>query len=588
MRSRVTASCSLLLESHDSERRVSIAAVLLNDAPLAAAALREQLLDFPRARLYAVMDMARGEAVRQLVQESGADRRRLTSGGLPEAINDLLPVLVAADPGSGMLERFLEQGWGEGWGILVSSPLELEPLRNQLRLQLIHEEEGHHFLLRFYDPAVVRRELEAGTPGRLAGVLAQVGCLAAETPDEPGAWLHLLKGGALRRLQLRWEASRQVVIPAQEEAALEEALRSAQEAARAARERGAALAHLEARRIEVLASLRESLRANDERRAELEAEEAAASRELESLPEERERPDDGQEALRCEDQQLERRMLALAEVMTRDAMAGVAAYNRLKARGTRLAGKLGRLNKELDAAHTEQAAEVEQLEADLALVKQGIQEQRREMEQHKDAAGEHQQLEQRRAEVRAELTRMTEAEDEAAAHAARLARRRDELLDHQRRLEQRRVALVRTLEPDPAIEAQYSGLRQALSRLAGRREEAADSVERAAAREAGLDQAREQFNRAVVRFNFAQRLVLGKREQAARTGEDPTEAYHARHGELLHLCQAYRANRADALAACEQLVAEAGTLEDEAARAAPTLARDLEQLTETLTLEEQP
>jgi hypothetical protein len=85
--------------------------------------------------------------------------RCLYSGRLPAALERAAPQLVELFPENRLVHRWLEEGWGQAWGVFlrIEDP---SNLRHHLRGFLkVVDEDGRRLLFRFYDPRVLRRFL---------------------------------------------------------------------------------------------------------------------------------------------------------------------------------------------------------------------------------------------------------------------------------------------------------------------------------------------------------------------------------------------------------------------------------------------
>jgi hypothetical protein len=72
-------------------------------------------------------------------------------------------------------------GWGQAWGILLRSPLELDPLRRHLRKFLLAQlPDGEAVFFRFYDPRVWRTYWPSCTPEEQAKWLEGIDEFIAE------------------------------------------------------------------------------------------------------------------------------------------------------------------------------------------------------------------------------------------------------------------------------------------------------------------------------------------------------------------------------------------------------------------------
>jgi hypothetical protein len=122
----------------------------------ALTALRSQ-----SGRLHAVLDAAREQRILTLLRASVEEVRSLYDGTDGEELSEVAPHLVSLPPGSWLLERLVAEGWGEGWGIYLTSRRPFLEVRRQLRrLLLVHgKESGEMLYFRFYDPKALSAAL---------------------------------------------------------------------------------------------------------------------------------------------------------------------------------------------------------------------------------------------------------------------------------------------------------------------------------------------------------------------------------------------------------------------------------------------
>lgn len=105
--------------------------------------------------VWAVLDGARDAKVYLALLESRLEFRCLYSGTLPRALEIAAPQLVELTPNSRLLSRWLDEGWGQSWGVFIriADPANL---RHHLRKFLkVQDEEGRRLLFRYYDPRVL-------------------------------------------------------------------------------------------------------------------------------------------------------------------------------------------------------------------------------------------------------------------------------------------------------------------------------------------------------------------------------------------------------------------------------------------------
>ncbi|MRG97574.1 DUF4123 domain-containing protein [Polyangium spumosum] len=111
--------------------------------------------------LFALVDAARDLRIRELLRESVDEYRSLYEGTRGDALGEVSPYLVRLSPESALLGRLLAEGWGESWGVYLTSPRPLSEVRRHLRRLSMVEAEGEtkRLYFRFQDPRVLRRFL---------------------------------------------------------------------------------------------------------------------------------------------------------------------------------------------------------------------------------------------------------------------------------------------------------------------------------------------------------------------------------------------------------------------------------------------
>ena len=108
-----------------------------------------------RGFLYCVLDAARDGRVYPYVMNQQKDRESLWADHGEG--DEIAPWLAELAYRSRLLDDFCRHGWGESWGILVSSRRSFKELRRHLRRFLyIRTEMGEKLYFRFYDPRVLR------------------------------------------------------------------------------------------------------------------------------------------------------------------------------------------------------------------------------------------------------------------------------------------------------------------------------------------------------------------------------------------------------------------------------------------------
>jgi Domain of unknown function (DUF4123)/FHA domain len=132
--------------------------------------------------LYAVLDTARDERILTLLRCSVEPASSLYDGDDGELIEDVAPFLVALPKGSWLLDRIMEEGWGERWGIFLTYERSFKELRRHLRKQLIVNvrEKTEQLYFRFYDPRIMTAALTELPPGPRSALLGDVRSILVE------------------------------------------------------------------------------------------------------------------------------------------------------------------------------------------------------------------------------------------------------------------------------------------------------------------------------------------------------------------------------------------------------------------------
>ena len=90
-------------------------------------------------------------------------------GDLAPDAAEVAPYLVKLEREMPLLRRMLQSGWGQHWGIILQSPVELSAIRRHFRpLLVVHDESGKPMRFRYYDPRVLSVFLPTCNAGELA------------------------------------------------------------------------------------------------------------------------------------------------------------------------------------------------------------------------------------------------------------------------------------------------------------------------------------------------------------------------------------------------------------------------------------
>lgn len=127
--------------------------------PIAPADPRAAALATLRAapgRLYAVLDAARDDRVRELMRRSSYRIACLYDGWGEDVFGEAAPWLVQLWKTGRLVEQLIEEGMGKGWGLFLTSRAPFVEVRRQCRRLLQVKVEGQgRMLFRWYDPGVM-------------------------------------------------------------------------------------------------------------------------------------------------------------------------------------------------------------------------------------------------------------------------------------------------------------------------------------------------------------------------------------------------------------------------------------------------
>lgn len=105
-----------------------------------------------------LLDAARMEVRMEEAKELNPHHLSLYKGRSEEDLAAVAPYLFAIpQQEDAFLDWFMEEGWGEAWGVIVSSRASFEVCYKHFRkFLLVQTEEGEELYFRFYDPRVLK------------------------------------------------------------------------------------------------------------------------------------------------------------------------------------------------------------------------------------------------------------------------------------------------------------------------------------------------------------------------------------------------------------------------------------------------
>jgi len=165
-----------------------------------------ELLRGQGPRLYALLDAARDERIVELLELSELRHESLYDGEQADVVADWGPWLVELPPDAALLEELVAEGWGESWGVYLTSSRRFNAVRRHFRQFLVvRTEQEKPLLFRFYDPRVLRVFLPICTARQTSLLFSDVqSFLLAD--EEPATLLRFTAGQTpvKEELAVRW------------------------------------------------------------------------------------------------------------------------------------------------------------------------------------------------------------------------------------------------------------------------------------------------------------------------------------------------------------------------------------------------
>ena len=141
--------------------------------------------------LYAVLDAARDPAIYPMLLTSGAKYTSLYTGQSALKLEAVSPYLAYLPPRCELLKKIVTQGWGNAWGIFLTSNQAPETVWHELRrsLMVTMEDTGKWVYFRFYDPRVLRVFMRMADQQQLRELTGTMSGMLMED-ENPASLLH--------------------------------------------------------------------------------------------------------------------------------------------------------------------------------------------------------------------------------------------------------------------------------------------------------------------------------------------------------------------------------------------------------------
>lgn len=134
--------------------------------------------------VWAILDCARDPKIYLALLESRLEFRCLYAGKLPRELEMVAPYLVELSPTNRLTARWLDEGWGQSWGVFLKVD-DASNLRHHLRKFLkVQDEEGRRLVFRYYDPRVLRAYLPTCTPDETRQIFGPINAFLCESSSD--------------------------------------------------------------------------------------------------------------------------------------------------------------------------------------------------------------------------------------------------------------------------------------------------------------------------------------------------------------------------------------------------------------------
>src|SRR5438270_8279031 len=159
----------------------------------------------PKTALYMLLDAARDPRIYGWLTEFGeaVQQRSLYQGDVGESLAHVSPYLMAVREDQPDSLRFAEAGFGQSWGLFVTSTAGFDDVRRHLRkFNIVYREDGTPLVFRFYDPRVLRVFLPTCTESELQRFFGPIDAFLAENEEGDSLLRFTLSNGELTQSRL--------------------------------------------------------------------------------------------------------------------------------------------------------------------------------------------------------------------------------------------------------------------------------------------------------------------------------------------------------------------------------------------------
>lgn len=153
---------------------------------------------------YIVLDAARCEEWIEEAKEFCSAYDSLYRGSSVETLAEVAPYLFTFERNSEFADWYFQNGWGRGWGIILTGLQSFEECHKHLRkFLLVKDEDGQEIYFRFYDPRVLRIFLPTCTKDQVIEFFGPVKSIIIESINKDQGLQFSHEDGVLQLSHIR-------------------------------------------------------------------------------------------------------------------------------------------------------------------------------------------------------------------------------------------------------------------------------------------------------------------------------------------------------------------------------------------------
>lgn len=149
---------------------------------------------------YSLLDGARMNVNLFIAKEMNSLSDSLYVGNSKELLADVAPYLFSCSTDNDFTSWYIKNGWGNAWGIIISTTANFEDCHKHFRkFLLVKTEDNRELYFRFYDPRVLKIFLPTCTKSQLIDFFGPIDYFIVEGDDKNQALKFSLKNGILKK-----------------------------------------------------------------------------------------------------------------------------------------------------------------------------------------------------------------------------------------------------------------------------------------------------------------------------------------------------------------------------------------------------